>query len=339
MSALIASAQMLNAMIWFALAVVMAAVCAQVAPTPGLRKWCWTLPLFKVVADLLGGVPSNAYLLGPFVAERWDFGRFQLGVGFERPFLVPTLHGRLGASMHGEWFSLAVGDMPVNALAARGFGWVIPTLLSIALAVGVVRLVWRARAWLEFARAERMRRSAPVVERHRVHGREVRVIEHGDSTRGSYTSGVLSPVIWLSPAVSTTAEEERRAVIEHELAHVRQLDVLLFAVVRLLRDVFWFVPGLGFCAGRVQRQAELAADRAAIRNGCSPSALARAIAVECEQKLAHAGAQLGGDGPEAERVTALSLPHPRRRVRLGLRVVVLGYLCLSLFGSDLFRHH
>lgn len=337
--ALLASAQALNGVIWFALTLVMAAACAWVAPTPNLKKWCWLLPIAKVTLDLVGGVPADAYLSGPFAAQRWDLGRFQLGVGFEPPFALLSLHGRLGASMRGDWFSLAAGDMPVNALAARGLGWVIPGCLGLLFGVGALRLFGRLNEWARFWRADRARaRARTIVERHTVNGFRVRVMGHGDPTRGSYTSGFFRPVVWLSPAMCAAPEEQVRAVIEHELAHVRQLDVLLFGLVRLIQDALWFVPGIGFIARRVHRHAEIAADAAAVQRGCSPTALAHAIAAECDQRLAHAGADLGG-GVQAERVARLGQVNPSRRLGRALRVVAFAYLCACLFHSSLFRHH
>jgi hypothetical protein len=336
---LVASAQTLNGVIWFALALGMAAICAWVAPTPNLKKWCWLLPIFKVSMDLARGVPDDAYLLGPFAAERWDLGRFQLGVGFEAPLALLSLEGQLGASMHGNWFSLAAGDMPVNALAVRGLGWVIPTCLCLLFLVGVLRVSGRVVGWVRFWRSDRAQAHGRIVaERHVVNGFQVRVIGHGDPARGSYTSGFFRPVVWLSPAVCEAPEDQLRAVIEHELAHVRQLDVPLFGLVRLAADALWFLPGIGLVARRVHRHAEIAADAAAVRRGCSPTALAGAIALECNQRLAHAGADLGG-GAQAERVARLGQVDSPHRALRALRIIAFAYLCASLFHSGLFRHH
>ncbi len=65
-----------------------------------------------------------------------------------------------------------------------------------------------------------------------------------DSSRPlAFTVGLWRPQIVLSERmISSLSDEELRAVLFHELGHVRSRDPLRLAVVRFLADALWFLP-------------------------------------------------------------------------------------------------
>ncbi len=101
--------------------------------------------------------------------------------------------------------------------------------------------------------------------------------------------GVVSPAVvgWLRPVVLLPAdwrgwgEPERRAVLAHELAHVRRFDYPLGLLARLGVALHFYHPLVYWLADRLRLQQELAADALAaplvggrepyLRGGCSPA--------------------------------------------------------------------
>jgi len=55
-------------------------------------------------------------------------------------------------------------------------------------------------------------------------------------------AGVLSPKIILSPQASEWSETRRRAVLCHELAHVKRLDALTQLIAAVASALYWFHP-------------------------------------------------------------------------------------------------
>lgn len=74
-------------------------------------------------------------------------------------------------------------------------------------------------------------------------------------------------------------DEERRAVIQHERAHLRWCDGFVGTVVNLVRHIFWHIP-LSIWIGRLKLQCELACDKAA-----KPIPLASALCKSAKSRL------------------------------------------------------
>jgi Zn-dependent protease with chaperone function len=94
----------------------------------------------------------------------------------------------------------------------------------------------------------------------------------------AFCAGLLRPrVVLTSALLDTLAEDERLAVVTHELSHARDRGPLKLACLRLLVRAFFWVPLLRDLVDRYVLLSELAADRAAI-TATSSSALAGALA-------------------------------------------------------------
>lgn len=91
---------------------------------------------------------------------------------------------------------------------------------------------------------------------------------------GPLVAGILHPVILLPEDASTWTPARRRAVLAHELAHIRRRDPMILLVAHLATIVYWFHPLCWLAAARLRGESERACDDAALRIGLRPSSYA-----------------------------------------------------------------
>jgi beta-lactamase regulating signal transducer with metallopeptidase domain len=128
----------------------------------------------------------------------------------------------------------------------------------------------------------------------------------------AFCAGLLRPRVYVTSAmVASLADQEVDAVLVHEAEHAHRRDPLRRLAGRAAADVLFWLPLVGWWSRRRLEDAELAADRAAIRRvGRTP--LARALRATAPPVAPAAGAGFDGAGPA--RVTQLlGDPPPRRR--------------------------
>jgi bla regulator protein blaR1 len=80
-------------------------------------------------------------------------------------------------------------------------------------------------------------------------------------------------------------EEELRAVLAHEVAHIARRDVWVLAAARLLTGLFWIQPLNRLAIAGMSEAAELACDEMAVRFTGRPLGLARSIMKVAEWTL------------------------------------------------------
>ena len=87
-------------------------------------------------------------------------------------------------------------------------------------------------------------------------------------SEGPRVTGLFRPAIIVpAPLLDPEREDELRAVLLHELAHVRQKDNLWSAVSALVTSLFWFHPFAWIAALRFRAFSEVACDAAVIEAG------------------------------------------------------------------------
>jgi BlaR1 peptidase M56 len=335
--ALLGTAIVLNALVTFVGALGLALLASRVVGSARLAKLILITPWLRVLWDVTRGAAPNAYVLSEHAGTKGALGSFQLGIG-ARPPLTPVVHAQLEMQGGDQRYGYSVGDMLAHGVFRHVGAVPLLIVLGVLLAVSVGLLAARARhALLWRTRLARAQAAAVAVSTRYVTHRRVQIVTCARDALGPFTSGILRPRIWLPLDLQGS---EREAVLEHELAHVRDLDVLWFSVAGILADVFWFVPGARYLERRLHERAEEAADARAVARGVAPKVLAHSI-------LARAGAPLPGAPPVRmvgtaarlqRRLLALTSRSPESKKRLALRLVVALSLTLSVFRSVFFGY-
>ena len=143
-----------------------------------------------------------------------------------------------------------------------------PTMLAAALVAGaVLRLVWLATGLIRLRHVRRRgiranTSEAPELVQSLIEaGADVRFV---DSLRQPVTFGVKSPVVLLPAALQRMSPGVQRAVLMHELWHVRRRDWLWSFSEEVLRSIFWFHPAIWYLVSQVQGAREEVVDRLSV---------------------------------------------------------------------------
>ena len=85
------------------------------------------------------------------------------------------------------------------------------------------------------------------------------------------TCGVFAPSIILPESAQGWPQERRRAVLLHELAHIRRRDVAAQLFVHMVAALWWFQPLVWMLRSALRTESELACDAEALASGFRPS--------------------------------------------------------------------
>ncbi len=129
------------------------------------------------------------------------------------------------------------------------------------------------------------------------------------------TCGVLRSRILLPAAARTWSAERRRAVLLHELAHVRRRDVAVQIAIHIIVAFWWFQPLAWTLRRALRKDSELACDSEALGTGFRPSEyaaelLAIARGVDNEPRVASLGISMARRGDLEMRLKAVLAPGP-----------------------------
>jgi beta-lactamase regulating signal transducer with metallopeptidase domain len=151
----------------------------------------------------------------------------------------------------------------------------------------------------------------------------------------SFVYGVMTPRVVVSRRLlERTTGEELRAVLEHERYHVRNIDPLKAALVRVLSEALFPLPALNSLRARYVAGRELAADRRAVaRYGRRPLAGALLEVVRGPDWSEQAGAA-AISGPELldARLTQLETGSEPKPEALDTKNVILSLGGVALFA-------
>jgi uncharacterized protein (TIGR03435 family) len=98
--------------------------------------------------------------------------------------------------------------------------------------------------------------------------------------------GILRPVLLVPADVAThLTPPQLRAVLAHELCHVRRHDNLAAAIHMTVEAIFWFHPLVWWIGARLVEERERACDEEVVRQGNEPETYAEGILAACRLYL------------------------------------------------------
>jgi len=220
-----------------------------------------------LVVLVCAGLPRLLGLRSPGV--HYAFWRIVLVVCLLLPIVQPWRPGEMT-------FVPAPGPRPPMADTAVRHAAAVPTRAAaaidwfaaaqIAVAAGIaVRLVWLA---VGAARLRRLRRRATDTaigfdDLKSAIGTTPPILWSSD-VRHPVTFGVFRPVVLLPAAIKAIDLPAQRAIVAHELHHVRRRDWCWVIAEEILRSVFWFHPAMWWLVSRVQLARETVVDELSI---------------------------------------------------------------------------
>ncbi len=151
--------------------------------------------------------------------------------------------------------------------------------------------------------------------------------------------GWFRPVVLLPiSALTGLTELQLRAVIAHELAHIRRLDAFFNLFQVAAETLLFYHPAVWWLSKRIRVERENCCDDVALAVCGNPAEYARALALMEEWRVAPSFAMAANRGPLASRVTRL-LGLTEKASSLRNAGVAFGILCLAaalLAGNALF---
>jgi beta-lactamase regulating signal transducer with metallopeptidase domain len=106
--------------------------------------------------------------------------------------------------------------------------------------------------------------------------RPVRVLE-SPRFRVPFASGVFHPLIVLPASARRWSPQRLRAVLLHELRHIRRQDPLTQTAAYLVCSLFWFVPLVWVAHSFMYMEQEKACDRGVVSDGVAPGEYATCL--------------------------------------------------------------
>ncbi len=252
--------------------------------------------------------------------------------------------------------AVIVDTIPVSAAVATPHEPV-KAAESSALSIGQIAiLVWAFGSVLLLFRLVRGRlrlallaRKSAVVDEGNLHGsveklrkalgirRRVRVLLSSKRNAMPMTWGTLHPCLLVPSGAESWDTEKQRAVLLHELAHIRRADTATQLLVQIACALHWFNPLVWIAARRVHVERERACDDLVLRHGMRPSDYAEHLLhiVSGQEFTAPAGygavAMARPSNLEGRLVAILNQKRNRRALTRGMFVLcAIGFAVLVL---------
>jgi formylglycine-generating enzyme required for sulfatase activity/Zn-dependent protease with chaperone function len=171
---------------------------------------------------------------------------------------------------------------PGNHSPGSALQWAVLLYCLTALALlGRISLGW--------IRLAQLRRSSCALRDHRsadllrdvmgaVRYRGTCALRQSHRIESPLSFGILRPTILLPASYyGALSETELRAILLHEITHVRRRDPLRVLLIRLIESTFWFQPLVWIAGRRAEYFSELVADDAVLETGVDAGTYANVI--------------------------------------------------------------
>ncbi len=146
--------------------------------------------------------------------------------------------------------------------------------------------------------------------------------------------GIAPKVLLPEDALHEWSAERRRAVLLHELAHVKRRDCLTHLLSQLACALYWCNPLIWVASRRMLVERERACDDLALRQAMAPAAYAKhlleiATAPQANTLAAHAGVAMARPSQLGDRLVAVLDEHRNRQALSRLTVAAM----IALIGA------
>lgn len=157
------------------------------------------------------------------------------------------------------------------------------------------------------------------------------------------TWGIVRPVLLLPPDAATWDDTRLRAVVVHELAHVRRWDALSQQLAELARALYWANPLVWIARRLAAAERESACDDEVLRGGMAPSEYAGILVEMARRSMGsppglrqelEGGLALAGSSRLEARVSAVLERSPEDQ-RYGRSTTLASCLALTLVAAPL----
>lgn len=244
------------------------------------RLFLLSLPFVKIVFDILKGVPNSSVVftgLDPFNLPPKS-QLLEIGAGWND--WGPVFSVVLSANdLAGVKHSSSLADY-LSIWLIRNFGPNIPRGLLLVVLLCSLALVIRrfVSIWNFEIKRKHQRLLDQTHSTIKVGFRTVDIYVSKAFKGTPFTGGVLNPYICFPAVVfNLLSEDERTAAINHEIAHIKNWDLVFSLAIKIMGDLFWFVPGYNLLATKIDRLREILADERAIDFGAKSQYLASAL--------------------------------------------------------------
>ncbi|MQA91930.1 MAG: hypothetical protein GEU90_17200 [Gemmatimonas sp.] len=302
-------------------------------PLGGLMPW--RIPLLP--AGIMGGTSAIETSV-PDVGGASDLAQALAGTRFAPADRIPVIGRSPAESGQVGQVATSEGDgTGTSALTGLLAVW----LLVMAVLAGRM-IVGHWRAWRVVRRAEPV--TSPEwttllwesADRLDIAG-DVRLLQSPE-VEIAFATGVFSPAVVVPRSGEAWSEDRRRAVLMHELAHVRRRDLLLHHASRWACLLYWFNPFVWMAARRLRAESERAADDLVLQVGTRPSEYAdhllQIVAGARIVEMPAAVLPLARRREFEGRILAILEPHLRRtepsRLQAGVLTATIALLALPL---------
>ncbi len=193
---------------------------------------------------------------------------------------TPDAHATPGDAAAAGTGAAASDTAVVGAAApARRVVGVVPSLLALWAAVVLAIGGSLVSAWVAVRRVVRRARPLdtpawrdPLWEiADRLGLAEPPRLLRSEAVGMPFACGLRRPTVVLPAASDTWTPDRRRAVLLHELAHVRRRDLVGHTLARVVCAVYWFHPLVWTAARRLRAESERACDDVALACGACPA--------------------------------------------------------------------
>ena len=239
--------------------------------------------------------------------------------------------------------SAALHQVPAPAISANALNWLVAAwfagvfLFSLRTAGGFFLVARLRRRDSQPVTADLLRLCRELQSRLGI-ARAVRFCEsvHLDAPA---VLGWFRPVVFLPvSALTGLTETQLRAVIAHELAHIRRLDAFVNVFQVAAETLLFYHPAVWWLSKHIRAERENCCDDVALSVCENPAEYARALALMEEWRVAPSFAMAANRGPLASRVARL-LGLGEKASSLRNAGVIFAILCVAtalIAGNALF---